>query len=315
MSSRLASVRTPKREALLELAKLLANGAPAVVAELGRVFDDRALYLKQRARELSDRNVDPKRPPADLPWLALVIALVRARRIAPVDWKADLPDLLASLDRLVTRPKKSSRWAWTRTNELEGRSTLELLEHLGQRLSADFALALGRIDIASDSHELFLVDARHVERLATLAKKAGGGGVDFFTGRNLAKLERARLAEQKRAALTARKNPNAQRQFVHADGRVCVTWGDSWSVNGKRHYSLDVVHRRLGADAPGEQRISKRRTDIAKWRKPVVERCVRAGYVEISLDELAARDRAARDVPTRPKPRPSSTKRRSSGRA
>jgi hypothetical protein len=230
--------RTAKLDALLAIADLLAPRAKHVVAEVTQAFRSPAGYFKTHHRRLSDRSID--KPRANLPWIALVDALVAARSLVEIDWKTSGEDIAGSLGKLRAVPKKNVAWLAKVNDE---RSTLELLEECGKKLLASDHLQLAALDILSDSFCLVVVPAADAKRLVALAKAATYGSVDLFTGKGLAAAKRERVARNKRdREEAAREAKRAAKQFEKL--RYFVCGDEAW------HHEQHEVAVNTGYEAP-----------------------------------------------------------------
>jgi hypothetical protein len=153
----------PAREALIEIATLLASDQPAVVARVVLALDDPDGYLRAHADRLDERGIDEAEP--DLPWIALVDALADHDLLAEVDWKEADSDIVDQLRELRSSPAAES-WAWwPEPNELP---THEFLWLAGDRLRAN-GTALAVLDIGADCYPLVLLPAERGDALVALA--------------------------------------------------------------------------------------------------------------------------------------------------
>lgn len=284
-----------RRTALLALAALLAPRSPTVAARVALACDDAAAYAKKYAASLRARSANAGHE--GLPWLALVDALEAERRLASIDWKTSFEDLTWALDRLRSLPKKARRWAWAKehADELEDRTTLELLEIVGARLQRE-RLALLQLDTGADEHELVVVPRRSVARLRALGAKAKYGDVDVFTGSDLARFERERVRADAEAIRARDADPHRQRNFIHPDGRVWITYGQEWSEGTKRRYALRTVAGTLGSGTHSrdpEQLLSNTLAVIEKRRARAIAARLAEGFEEVALETYASRENAA----------------------
>lgn len=302
------SSKRPVRTAALALAALLAPKVSRVAAEVTVACDDPRGYAAAHARALAARSVSNAERRRDLASLALIIALGRAKRLVSIDWKTNLPELIGALASLRTLPARPRRWAWTKDDaSLHERSTLELLEIVGRRLREDEGVVLASLEIAADEHELVIAREEDVRQLVALGKKAGFAGVGLFTGASLRKYERARQAKQAKEARAAQRiaarDPYAQRQFVHADGRGYRIWGSTWRTGKVKRVSVEALECPLGTEAvyaPPMHRVEVGTSDAAATRRRAswIREKLSEGFVEVTREAFVARD-----VPRAPKAR------------
>jgi hypothetical protein len=239
----------------LAIASILA---PAAAERVALAFDDPKAYAKKYRQALRDRNLTEVDP-----WIGLVDALEEQGVLASIDWKTDAEELGQVIRRLSGKPLR-----WPKGVDQDERSTAELLEIIGERLLREQSVALAHLDIGADEYELVLVPRAQAKRLQAL------GDIQVFTGSGLAKLERARLANQKKARAKEDQDPDRQRQYVHPDGRVLLVWGKTWHADGKRYHAWMSIQTMLGKD------WSKVPTHSAS-EKPHID----DGFVEVTREE------------------------------
>jgi len=153
------------REALIEIAALLAPDEPAVAERVALAYDDPEGYVRAHADQLGERGIGEPEP--ELAWIALVDALTDHGLLAEVDWREADADIVDQLRELRSSPAPES-WAWwPEPNELE---TYEFLQLAGDRLGAG-GTALAVLDIESDCYPLVLLPAERGAELVALAAK------------------------------------------------------------------------------------------------------------------------------------------------
>lgn len=199
-------------DSLVAIAQLLAPKSKRVVSDVTQAFENPKAYFKAHRKRLDERNID--KPDKDLPWIALVDALIAAKGLVEIDWKTAADDLHWNLGKLGR--KKETAWLSKIDPITDDRSTLELLEETGQRLLASHQLQLAALDIGSDSYCLVIIPAAIAKQLVALAKAAKFGDADLFTGKGLAAAKRERLAREKRDRAEAAKQEKREAERVKA---------------------------------------------------------------------------------------------------
>lgn len=120
-------------------------GAPAKsIAEIELAATDGKAYVAKFATRLAERNIT--KPTKQLPWIALVDALVTAKLAVELDHRTYPEDVIDALDTLKSLPKSKSRWRWANDVD-EGTSTTEFLAAAVHHAK----LPLATIDLGSDS--------------------------------------------------------------------------------------------------------------------------------------------------------------------
>lgn len=188
----MAKLPRARRDALLALTALLAPEDAPAMARVALALEDPAAYVKAFRGELKERGL--KGPVDDLPWIALVDALLASKRLVELDWEAAPEELVFGLSKLRTAPRAK---AWQRAlrddPEREERLAWELLELFGRALKPEGVVPC-QLDMDSDAYPVLLLPPAQVPRAKALAKKAGFGDFDAFTGTELAKARKARVA-------------------------------------------------------------------------------------------------------------------------
>jgi predicted DNA-binding WGR domain protein len=179
-----ASKPSRETEALADLGRMLARkDAEGLVSELELAVADPVAYFERFRDRLSERGVDaPDETYATtLPWLALIDGLDARASLHEVDWKQEIDDVAAKLERLAKLGKKW--WAWSKnTDEFE--TTTDFLRTAARRL-ADEDLQLAFVDMSSDSYPLVVYAKKsqsEARGLSERCKKAGFGQLAFFLG-------------------------------------------------------------------------------------------------------------------------------------
>jgi hypothetical protein len=286
-----------RRSALLAIAELIAPEETEVGDAVALAYDDPAAYVKRRAKQLGERGI--VRPMKELPWIALVDELERVKRLASVDWKTSTEDLVWSLGKLVSLPKRAGRWAWAKRREdLDERDLVEVLEIVGERLAKEERLQLAHLDTGADEYELVVVDVTRAKRLVELGKRAGYGDVDLFTGSDLAGFEKERVEKAEAAARQVQADPSRQRNFVHPDGRVWITLGSAWwpTDDPEQHFALYTHAGTLGSSTHSrdpEKQIIRGATEFRRVQEAAIAAHLADGFAELDTPDYAKKENAA----------------------
>lgn len=152
---------------LLALARLLAGPqhADRVAEEVALAATDADGYAARFEDRMDDRMISPQT--SRLVWIALVDALDDAGRAIELDWKEDVAEVEAALDRLAGRPV----FADTLPDDAD---TFDALKQAG-RQALDANLALFHLDIDSDSYPVTLVPLPDAYPAQVLADQLGTG--------------------------------------------------------------------------------------------------------------------------------------------
>lgn len=189
--------------ASLELVSLLGGAkAKALRPEVTRAFEDPPGYVKKHRKALAERNVSAPTPA--LPWLAVIDGLQKVKACVGIDWKSAPEDVAWAIGKLGG-PKKP---AWLKDDDVEDRSTWELLELAGKELKAK-GKQLASLDTASDEYDLVLFARAKLAKVKKLVK-AAGQQLEYFDG---AKLGAA--TAQRKARDAARAPAPAVRAWQH----------------------------------------------------------------------------------------------------
>ena len=116
----------------------------AAVAEDELAATDGKAYVTTFAKRLAERRVT--KPTRQLPWIALVDALVEDRLAVELDHPTFPEDVIDALDELRSLPKSRSRWTWVRDVD-DSTSTAKFLAAAVHHAK----LPLATIDLDSDS--------------------------------------------------------------------------------------------------------------------------------------------------------------------
>jgi hypothetical protein len=266
----------PKRlEALVAIGALVAPKAKRLAADLALAFHDAAAYIAAHAERMDDRGIDE--PSADLPWIALVDALVDAEVLVEIDWKTDAEDVEWAIGKLA----KQLRLPPADDPDDDDRSTWELLELAGIALR-ERDLQLAHLDYGADAYALVVVPRARFAELARLAKQARYGKAEAF-GDDLAAAQKDRVARLAKHAREQKLDAAKPRPVLTGYGKGA----ESWTI---------VVHALAfdtAYEAPGVKRYvhhyfanTKRcrataRERVARWRAD--------GFVELTPAQVAAR--------------------------
>lgn len=165
------------REALGEIARVLAPGEPEVAERVLRAYDAPEAYVSEHADRLEDRGIDT--PIDNLAWIALVDSLTDHHLLGEVDWKEAPEDIRWALGQLTSRPADEV-WAWH--DPEEDIFTHDFLKRAGEHTYAA-GKALVLLDIESDCYPLAYLPVARVAELTELAADAGYR-VEVFTERS-----------------------------------------------------------------------------------------------------------------------------------
>lgn len=202
--------------ATLAIGAALAPRSRRLAARVELAFRDPRAYLRAHARRAADRGIEA--PIASLPWIALIDALIEARACVEIDWKSDAETVAWAIGKLRAAPRGACAWM-KQDRELADRSTWELLELAGGKLVAR-GLTLASLDMDADNYCLVVLAPDVAAQVARLARQAGYGGLDRFTGTKLAAARKARVAAvAKHRREAARRAPALKcRIFVRGVG-------------------------------------------------------------------------------------------------
>lgn len=184
--------------ALIELVGVLGGTkGRALRVEVTRAVEQPAAYVKKHAKALRERNVTAPTPA--LPWLAVIDGLQKAKACVGIDWRSSAEDVAWAVGKLGG-PKKPK---WLGDDELDERSTWELLELAGRELKAK-GKQLASLDTASDEYNLVLFPRAKLPKVKKLVK-AAGQQLEYFDGAKLkaaSAQRRAKAAERAPAPVT-----------------------------------------------------------------------------------------------------------------
>lgn len=255
--------------ALVELVGVLGGvKGKALRPEVTRAIEEPAAYVKKHAKTLRERNVTAPTPA--LPWLAVIDGLQKTKACVGIDWKSAAEDVAWAVGKLGG-PKKPR---WLGDDELDERSTWELLELAGRELKAK-GKQLASLDTASDEYNLVLFPRAKLAKVKKLVK-AAGQQLEYFDG---AKLKAATAQRKAKAA------ERAPAPTVHA-----------WQHYGRGDESraLQVAETALTVD-----RESPRLKEVTMWTFPdarstattaksLIEGWENDGFRALSADEAKA---------------------------
>lgn len=283
--------RQKRLDSLVAIATLLAPGRAAKIArDVTLAIEDPHAYIARNAKRMEERSIDE--PFAELPWIALIEGLDRARVLAEIDWKTSGVDLAWNLEQIVGFPKAAVKWLRAVDEIEDERSTLELLEECGERLLAERALQLAHLDMGGDNFCLVVASPSVIDRAAALAKAARYGTIEAFTGAGMKAARREREARQER-----------DRKETAREARRRARQADEWKffAKGKATWACKVAKLAVdtGFEAPAEKfyrshyfsdakRCAARAREIvAAWKREGYKPVDRAAYERIATAKTA----------------------------
>lgn len=167
----MGDVHEKSHAALLELSRKLSLGNESVVQEVSEAIQDPEVYLNKWKERLDERCISKAIP--ELPWFALVDALIEEQLANEVDWKEDSETLEDVIEELLERKHLLLQdKTWFEVEGDEAWSTAECLEEIKTMLQRH-SIALACLDIDSDCYVLVTVPIEEIEALKTLASEAG----------------------------------------------------------------------------------------------------------------------------------------------
>jgi predicted DNA-binding WGR domain protein len=199
-----AAKQSPKADALLALAALLAPKHAPTERRVALALGDPDAYARKFAEDLEERNAEDD--PVD-PWLALVTAVTHddVKLARSLDWKEGADEIVAALGALLGAQKRLRK-----DDAFDAKKVLAFYDedaHLRTKTDAFLALcggalsahglALVELDLGSDSFEITVLPWNDVPVAKNLAKKAGGDVILHGPKKPLAK---APVAPAPRAA-------------------------------------------------------------------------------------------------------------------
>jgi hypothetical protein len=164
---------------LVLLCTTLLPSDPSLTAEVRLAIDQPAVYLAtiQPQRRLQRTDADP---PPDLPWTALLNGLLAREQLELLDWRADLPEVMAAIDTLLhDQPADAQRWTWVDQASWAQASTADFLDAVGQHLRAE-QLVLACFPLDADMYPVAVIDAGLLPIVRKQAAQAGYGDVESF---------------------------------------------------------------------------------------------------------------------------------------
>ncbi len=164
------------RNALLDLAALIAPGHAKASARVAMSVNEPAKYAKKYAADRDEGE------PLDR-WLELDAALIEASLVASSDWRFSAEDVHANLAAMIKAQgklrKNTKVWdpkklfAFYDADAHLRTKTLEFIRFCGRGFSAH-GFALVELSVSSDCYDLTLIRYADVARAQVLAKRAGG---------------------------------------------------------------------------------------------------------------------------------------------
>ncbi|WP_138754361.1 DUF6630 family protein [Paenibacillus sinopodophylli] len=164
--------------ALLELSRKLSIGNEDIVQEVSDAYLAPDEYCEKWQDRLDDRGITG--PLEELPWIALVDALMEERLADEMDWKSEGSTILYVIRRLIARKQLlPADKDWSEFEYEDQQPTDVMLELMKNKLLA-YDIALACLDIESDSYVLIAVEAVMMGELKQLAHAAGYRIIDHF---------------------------------------------------------------------------------------------------------------------------------------
>ncbi len=140
-------------DALISFAARLAPGTQLDWDALRASVADPAMYARANAEALAGRGIRD-RLPANLPWLALVDALIDVGRAWEIDWKEDPSEVRAAIESIAAPPLEDG--AFDALDDIDEVDTEAFLKKCDRALRG-VGRALVQLDIGSDSYPLVVV--------------------------------------------------------------------------------------------------------------------------------------------------------------
>lgn len=219
--------------AVLVAKKLKARAAS--IAEVELAASDGKAYVAAHAERLAERRVT--KPSKQLPWIALVDALVAEGLAVELDHRTFPEDVVDALDGLRSLPRKRGRWTWARAVD-EGMSTRDFLGAVAHHVGAPLAL----IDLANDSFVVVVAEdvaALGLEPIAPVALEPAPKAKPASKG--------AAAAEQKRVAAEDAQPYAEVRYVIAGDKRGDAVYGVAYDEPYLTHHGFfREWHGRVG---------------------------------------------------------------------
>ena len=161
-----------RRQALLEIAKIISLDDPALMAQAAECVGHPDAYLTTHKDQYADWDfapgawADPKR----IQWIGLVMMLEEKSHVCCRDWKDERPDFVYFLQELTgtKRLGLELREDWL---DEEG-DVGQWLEFLNEKWEPE-ECCVGVMDTNSDSYTMFVCRTAEWRRLVELAAQAG----------------------------------------------------------------------------------------------------------------------------------------------
>jgi hypothetical protein len=183
---------------LVEIAHIISNGNAEVVSDITVCITDSRAYYLEHFNDYYERGVGEVEwaddvgtsftvldwgEESEVCWLGLVDALQHRKYAWEIDWKGEPENVLGVLQHVadqsgftVVMDKLMLRGDHAKTQAME-----PVLRDIA-RLLSEKNIALGELDIESDSHVLFLTHPQHKQKLTELAQLAKRRIVFEFSG-------------------------------------------------------------------------------------------------------------------------------------
>lgn len=155
---------------LLEIAKIVANGDPAVLAELEACVRSPAEYFASHQEQYEERSVWDAGDLTEIRWLGMVDIFESHNYVCERDWKDEKEDFLSFLQSLegMKRLDLKLQAEWF-SEEGDISAWCAALDEKWKPQQC----CVGCIDIDSDSYVIFPCRLAELERLKALAAQLG----------------------------------------------------------------------------------------------------------------------------------------------
>ena len=248
--------------------------AKKVKTDVTQAFSEPAAYVKKNKKALNERNISEPIP--ELPWIAVIDGLAKLKVSFGLDWKADADDVAWAISKLGG-PKKPK---WLADEELDDRSTWELLELAGKELSKA-GKQLASLDTASDEYNLVLFSKKKLAGVKKLVK-AAKQQLEIFTGARLAAATKQRTARDNAPPPAPQPEPQ-WRHFAKGGETRAISVAVTGLSHDRESEKLKVFNICTFPDAAATQAAAKGLVD--EW--------LALGFKEISEAEAKTRPQCA----------------------
>lgn len=257
--------------------------AKKLKTDVTQAFSEPVAYVKKHQKALNERHISAPTP--ELPWIAVIDGLAKLKVSFGLDWKADAEDVAWAISKLGG-PKKPK---WLADDDLDDRSTAELLELAGREL-AKAGKQLASLDTASDEYNLVLFSKKKLAGVKKLVK-AAKQQLEIFTGARLAAATKQRLARD-----TAPAAPVVEPQWRRfaKGGEVCALMVAETGLSHDRESETvkvftmctfpDAATTQAGAKALVEAWLSMGFKEISEAEAKAIPRCAGSSIGELPTD-------------------------------